>query len=464
MSLFQTIPLPQPPETSDFLSSFGRAALMPSQLTAANLKNALSQVDLDYAPQKYQSQIDLTNAQASHYPFLNALTQAQTQAVPSEIALRMAQASHYPFLNALTAAQTNMENQLPGFKNRELDIDQQKANQMGARFGKVYQLTKMLQSMSAPARATYIANNPDAYNDLTTTLGNQATMELINGPQAQNQNNVLSQPQSPQQIPQNAIASQNMQNVQFQQPNALMNPALMNPALMNNIPPQIPQNNMPMQMQNPQQMPSQIPAQFFSTPQSSADLKKASEMEANKKLTTNKTNVRNEGGRALENMMQSPIVEDSFNKLSQYSGLMGQGEAQLKRLTNPKEFVQIQSAKEQVGRMLAGSIGTLEGYPTSDFGAQQGLHFFRMAQQALVNDPAAAKQYFDLGRQALKAEAESVQKAANPIFDVNNLPNSGGTASTSQGLVTVRLPNGSTGQIPSSNLQAALARGAQRVG
>src|SRR5262249_41312425 len=135
--------------------------------------------------------------------------------------------------------------------------------------------------------------------------------------------------------------------------------------------------------------------QFQATPQSTAQLQKAGELEANAKLTTGKTRTRAEAGVALEAMLNQPVVRQSFDTLAQYSGMMGKGMAYVKRFTNSEEYAKIQSAQEQVQRVLAGSIGTLEGYPTSDFGAQQGLHFFKMAQQYIANNPQAAYNYFN---------------------------------------------------------------------
>jgi hypothetical protein len=164
---------------------------------------------------------------------------------------------------------------------------------------------------------------------------------------------------------------------------------------------------------------------FQVTPQSTAQLQKASELSANKDLTTGKTRTRAEAGVALENMLNQPVVRQSFDTLAQYSGLAGQGSAYLKKYTSPEEYANIQSATEQVQRVLAGSIGTLEGYPTSDFGAQQGLKFFKMAQQYIVNNPSAAYDYFNKGLQAVRAESESLQAAASPVFTndaANRLP------------------------------------------
>ena len=391
MSLFQTIPLPAPPRSQSIFDAYQQAAMIPKELKAADLKNALSQINVNYLPQNYDAENNLKNAQASHYPFLNALTQAQTAAVPSEIALRNAQASHIPFLNALTQAQTNYENLLPGFKNRELNIDQQKANQVGSRFGTTFQLRSLLSQMSPPARAAFIANNPGAYNQLVADLGNKASSELITSQQPPpNSNSLAVNPNAPQVPNQNALGA---------------------PA------PQMNQINQPQAQQ-------QIP--FTTTQQSTDDIQKASQMYTNKELTTNKTRMRAEGGRALENMMQSPLVDQAFNTLAQYSGVIGKGKEQIKRLTNPAEYAKIQSAQEQIEKVLAGSIGTLEGYPTSDFGAQQGLNFFRMAKKFIANDPQAAMQYFNQGRKILSTEARAVQGAANPIFNVNNLPDEGG--------------------------------------
>lgn len=457
------IPLPQPLQPKPFLDVYGQAAMLPKQLKAADLQNALSQIDVNYNPRKFESEIGLRNAQASEFPSKIELNKAQAAHYPFLNALNAAQAAHYPFLNQLTAAQAEYQRQLPGFKQQELGLEQQRLQYLSGRFGNAHQVKGLLMAMPPAARAAFIAQNPESYNTLVSAYGNKAINELLVspnfGPVVDKNNNALNFGQLGGGRPDYGNVLSNIN-----QPQTPQQGASPNSLAQGGMPPQ--QMGMQDQQQQPQTqgypLPVQAPVAFNPSPETTALIKKSSEMSANKDLTTNTTRKRAEAGIALEHMMQDPVVDDAFNTMAQYSGFTGSFDALLKKVTDPAEAVKIKSAHDQIKRVLAGSIGILEGYPTSEFGASQGLEFFDLSNKAfLQNNYAAAMDYFERGKRAAEAEAKALQSAANPIFNVNNLP---GEKGGKVGQVTIQLPDGQTGTIPADKVQDAIKRGAKVVG
>lgn len=380
MAIFEPIPLPR---QTTFLDAFRQAAMTPRMMQEADLKNQNMAITNKYAPQMNEAEIGLKNAQAF-----------ENQGRGTNY---FGEATSWGHKNALTDAEARYKNFLPGYMNKELGIKQQQADQMGQRFGTVYQYTKLLSTMPAPARAAYLSQNPEAAIELTNALGNQGLQQLMTspaiGPDNQNALNAQPQGQMGQPAPMNALSAQ-------------------------------PQGQpIPAQGGQPQNaILNQGQPQFATSPDLNAEFVKSNQMYANKQLTTNKTRQRAEAGVALETLINTPEVDSAFQTLSKYSGMMGGAKAQLMRATNPEEWATIQNAKEQVIPVLSGSISTLEGFPTSDKGMMQALSYFKQGQQALLNNDPAFMKYINMGKDVLRKESESLQKAANPIYGVDNLP------------------------------------------
>lgn len=108
------------------------------------LANALSQIQLQFAPQKMQTSLAYQSAQI---PYL----QAQTE--------KTKQATLLAPLDALIKAQ--------------------QAAQVGSRFGGAYQMARALQAMAPAARQIWIAQNQDQYNQMLVDLGNQTNNNFI---------------------------------------------------------------------------------------------------------------------------------------------------------------------------------------------------------------------------------------------------------------------------------------------
>lgn len=287
-----------------------------------------------------------------------------------------------------TQARTNLTNVQAKFEPlRQLIAAQNSTNSM-SRFGAAYQLSRTLQNMAAPARQAWIAQHQDEYNQMLSDLGakNNNQQSLIT-PELLKQffpNLTTNQPQA---------SGTPTQNIKETLGNALNAGA-------------------------PQNQP------FASTPEQTAQTQLANELAANKELTTGASRTRYEGAISASNLLNQPVVNKSFNVLSNYSGLEGKTRAQLQRLMNPEEWADYSSAANQLSGILSGSIKALESMPTSNEGLRKAQNFFEQAQDALWTSPKAAMKFYNNGRELLDAEAKSLQATANPLFNVNRLPES----------------------------------------
>lgn len=145
-------------------------------------------------------------------------------------------------------------------------------------------------------------------------------------------------------------------------------------------------------------------------------VQKAAQARANRDIAGTKITDRAAAGRALENLIQMPQVDQLFNTLADYSGMTGRLKAQSERVTNPEAYLKYQSATNQLNGLIVGSLKVLEGYPSTDQGIQQAKGYFQDAQKLLFSDPTAARNYIKQGTGLLRAETQSVTKAASPIF------------------------------------------------
>lgn len=113
-------------------------------LQKQQLANALSHIQLQFAPETMQTSLAYKSTQI---PYL----QAQTE--------KIKQATQLAPLDALIKAQ--------------------QAAQVGSRFGGAYQMARALQAMSPAARQLWVAQNQDQYNQMLVDLGNQTNSSFI---------------------------------------------------------------------------------------------------------------------------------------------------------------------------------------------------------------------------------------------------------------------------------------------
>jgi hypothetical protein len=340
-----------------------------AQLQGKQLANALDQNTLNYAPQ--MSQADL----------------AYKQAQPGLIRAQTGEAN----------AQTGLIGQQTKYYGMDELIKAQQANQSSSRFGPAYQLAKSLSSMPAATRATWIANNQDAYNQMVTDIAN-----------GNNQNQSFLTPQIMQQYFPGAMQQQP------QQPQQQANPQM---------------QQVPQQMQPPAQpqMPGaqmQQPGRFaMPTPAQNAQTQQASQMSANQYLTTAATRRQMEGAMQVENIVNDPRIQTQVVNAAQYAGAVGKGSQAISALsqTNPKAYEDYLSLKNQTMPLLENRIKTLDQMGGTDKQREELQGLYNKTMDSLASNSSQFVGQFNELTKTLDTVAKSVQKSATPIFDVNRL-------------------------------------------
>lgn len=126
---------------------------------------------------------------------------------------------------------------------------------------------------------------------------------------------------------------------------------------------------------------------------------------------------------AAENYINSPAATKAFDTLSLYNGLAGKGKQELQKYLNPDQYSDYLSAKEQFMTGVAGAIGQLEGFGKTDQALTQGLNFFKLAQSSLQGEKpniASALKFFQSGKEILNAKYNSLYQATHPLFDTQD--------------------------------------------
>tara|TARA_R110001632_G_scaffold216892_1_gene345323 strand:+ start:9145 stop:10464 length:1320 start_codon:yes stop_codon:yes gene_type:complete len=257
---------------------------------------------------------------------------------------------------------------------------QAKMGQTGSRFGQMYQLSKGLSSMAPPAREAWIAQNQGAYNQMLHTLASPQ-------PQAQGPSmNVLSP-----ELFKNSLG---------------YSPQMSQPA--------------PAQAQSQSPQPGSVPQESLG-PQSADDqlVARANQMSANQKLTTTAQQNRYQAGVAMEKFLNNPQMSDQLNKLGTYAGLKGSAEKYWDMATNNPRYTQYKSSVSQMAPILSGGISQLEGFAKTNQGLNEGLNYFKRAQDVLGNNPEQAEQYINTGKQILSSELQSIKQTNQPLFSLN---------------------------------------------
>lgn len=379
------------------------------ELQKAQLANETSGVNLQYLPQDYQTQFALRGAQTGE-----------------------------------AGAQTGLINQQAKYLPLDTLIKAQNANQSSDRFGKYYQLAKSLQSMPTAARATWIAQNQDSYNQMLTTLGNGNVQQSYLTPQIMQKffPEMQGQPQAPQQPNQGAMAQQPQW---MQQQSAQAMPA----------------------KQQPQVMP-QRPYFVAPTAQQNSQVALANQMSANKALTTNATQRQMEGAIQVEGIMNDPKFQQQVLDASNYAGALRKGQAAIDALSqsNPNAYENYLAFKNQTMVLLESRIKTLDQMGATDKQREDLENLHASALNSLTSNPDQFVTQMNKLKQTLDTISHSVQKSASPISPVNRLQDfqdigSGNNNPTyfNTDRVNVVSSDGKKGTIPANQLQAALKAG-----
>jgi hypothetical protein len=336
-----------------------------AQLQGKQLANALDQNTLNYAPQ--MSQAELASKQMMPKVYQSQINEANAR-VP------------------LIGAQTNLTQEQAKYYPLDTLIKAQQSNQSSSRFGQSYQLAKSLSEMAPAARATWIANNQDSYNEMLADIANGN----------KNQQSFL----TPQ------VMQQYFPGAMQQQPQQQANPQMQ----------QAPQQMPGAQMQQPGRFAMPTPAQNTQTQQ-------ASQLSANQYLTTAATRRQMEGAMQVENIVNDPRIQTQVVNGAQYAGAIGKGSQAIDALsrTNPKAYEDYISLKNQTMPLLENRIKTLDQMGATDSQREVLEGLFDKTSDALTSNPDQFVKQFNELTKTLDTVAQSVQKSATPIFDVNRL-------------------------------------------
>lgn len=162
-------------------------------------------------------------------------------------------------------------------------------------------------------------------------------------------------------------------------------------------------------------------------PQSVATTERVAQLQANKDLTGQKAQDRYQAGQAMEGLLSNPDIQKNLNLIGMYDGPGGYAQMQYDKLANPQKYATFQSATQQLGTIIEGSLKVLTSLPSTDSATNLATGYLTKGQQILGSNPAAARAYVQEGLKILSAEYQSVKKAAMPAFNVPREPVSSGS-------------------------------------
>lgn len=375
--------------------------MLQQQLQHQKLANALAQIQAQYAPQMNDSELAQRGASTD---LLRQQGQYYGPNVLSEIAQR----------NAGTNATQEHTKYLP----LQMAIELENTKRQNQRFGSTYQMAKLISEMDPAPRQTYIANNQQAYESMLKNLGQAALQEQMGG----SGNSDLLQNLQNKYYPNNAQETLNKEDQRklLASGIAKIGPAQGGSQMPGQMPATLPVTR-PGQPLAPLQSNQQAPNEpFAQTPEQSAQLKRALEMSANKHLTTTGTQNQMEGEIQLESQMNDPVFKQQAVSASQYVGAMGKGKEALAALSqqNPKAYEDYLTFKNVRLPFIAGRIKQLEKSGATDEQVKVLRDMYDKTLFAFSSNPEQFVTQLDNLGVAFQSVGESVQKSANPIFNV----------------------------------------------
>lgn len=357
-----------------------------AQLEEQLLKNKITGVQAEYAPQTTQSDIMLKQGQAQQ---------------------ALATAEYMPLTAQGKWMQGAGDMLRGGYYNNP-----------------AMRLKMMLSSMPEADRAAWIAKNGSTMEGMLDSLAQGGAyggvMPLPPMPAMQPHSFNIVDPRTGKQVVEPGDMS--MQN-QMAAPQQMMQAPQRRPMQQ-----QLQQGGMPPQMKQAapqQQMAPQAPV--------SQAIQKAAQgfnpVEQAFKTTANQANLSSDivknfnFAQAAENYINSPAATKAFETLSNYGGLAGKGKKELQKYLNADQYADYLSAQEQFMTGVAGAIGQLEGFGKTDQALTQGLNFFKQAQSSLQGEKpnlSAALKFFQDGKEVLNAKYNSLYQATHPLFDTQD--------------------------------------------
>lgn len=355
--------------------------MMDAELQKQQLANALSKLNLQYAPRQNEAELGLTNAKTG---FLGQQSQYYGPDMMSQIGLRN--------------AQTNEMNQESGFIPLKYALQASNSMRANDRFGNSYQLKAALQNMSPAARGTWIAQNQDAYNQMLT--------DVANGQQSSGSNIV-----------------ENMVRQSFPSPptQLTLSPEEKNNLVGAGIAKVMQGNNSGNSTMQTLPINSKMQNMFGgSTPEQNQQIQLANQMSANNDLTTNYSRKQGEAAAKLDNWLKEaqPQYASAMQNISQYAGLLGKGKKGLDALKseNPQAYKDYQWFTNTFRTNIDALITQMEGTSITNTQQQDYKKMLSSAVDNLTTDPKSAIEQMNLLWDTIGKISEQRAEIAQPIF------------------------------------------------
>jgi hypothetical protein len=430
------------------------------------LRQAQYQTQMDAPKAKYAEKITLADLLAKQEEARK--TQLANQYYPEEteadIAYKQAQTKYIP-LNALLNIAGKMNT--------------------SSRFGDAYQLSRTLTSMPEAQRATWIAQNQSAYNDMLNTLGNKALQQEVS-PIEKILGSALQQyfPDMAANLPQ-----QQGQQVPLQDRLGGMQPQPQQ------APSPVQDQLASLQQQATGGQPTGAPTmaqptaapRFASTKEQTEQLQAAGELIANKKLTGTAMNGRAEAAVALEKWLMDnrETYVPRINNALDYSGVKGAVQRKKDQslaamgLTPSSGYTDMVWATNDFRTALVNQIKMMEKMGATNEQREE-MHNLLSAIDNITLNPKSAKELFNKSMRTFSDLSDAVIGAAEPVnkgayrkaYQVPKLEENyldigekkKAATATPQGMVEIIASDGKHWNIPQDKLDAAIKRGAKKVG
>lgn len=338
------------------------------------------QYKAQYAPQDYESTIGLREAQSRK---ANLESDYYPQDTQSQINLR--------------GAQANLYGQQAKYEPLKNLVDLLHTQQTATRFGKAYEMSRVLNSMPAEQRELWISQNQGAYVDMLNDMADKASQE------------------------QDGSSNKLLQAALGKYYPEMMSKGVAQQGQQNNISPQI---------QNPQGMPqpslqdvSQQNRKFGSTSEQEDQMRLAAEMAANNKSAGTKITGRAKSGVALDSFawQNREKYVPRLNNALKYSG--GAGNLQKRKdqvaaatgIGRPsKGYVDLLWAKNDFKTAVVNQIKQMEQMGATDEQREEMQNLLKAIDSFDV-DPKSARELFNKSMETFGDLTSSLINAAEPL-------------------------------------------------
>lgn len=339
---------------------------MQAEQERQKLANALSQMQLKYAPEMNEQKLQGMKLENQYYP----------QNMQSQIDYRNLQAELMP---------------------QEMKFKIDNADRLRSRFDYNKKLFDALETAPKGVKETFYAQNPEMMAEILSDVGNQAYSNMGFG-----------------QAPGTDQLSLNDDQIRAMQESGKSNYV---------------NDGISQAFQGAQTFPA-LPVsnamknKFAPTEDQINQLKLASEIAANKQLTTTATQGQLEGAIQLEEFVNSDEFMRKAKNASQYAGALGKGKAATQRylLQNPEALMDYDSFRNHDLVGLQARFKQLEGMGSSDSQKQEIHDMTEKTMEAFNSNPEVFMKQLDNLKGMLRRVAESVEKSSNPLGFESRLP------------------------------------------